>query len=143
MRTRDIEIGETYQIEIPWQLPESRYPHPTTTVADVAAWWQLITLRGTRFALSVIGIDPTGARPTVDGIRSVTSTGAVVALTPEQCLQLGLPIGAYEIVGHLQTTAGDPVRLPEVQTLTVPTRWLHPLDEQRPPTHRDVDRTSW
>ena len=49
-----------------------------------------------------------------------------VWLTGEQVAQLPLPPGGYEIHREVHPTGGRPVKVPEVDTLRVPVRWLYP-----------------
>lgn len=72
------------------------------------------------------------------GERVVSQASVNVQLTDEQVAGLGLPPNAYWIHGVLRDDTGTPVELPAVEELWVPTRWLHPVDVARPPTHRDL-----
>jgi hypothetical protein len=131
VRLRDVHVGETYLVEVPHRLPASRYP---ADVLGFGLWWQLAGLRGTRFHLTVTetGVDLAGT-PAVEGLRVHTGSHGVVDLTVEQVAALGLPPGVYRIQGVVQRLDGGLVELPDVQTLRVAVRWLHPLDQPRPP----------
>jgi hypothetical protein len=41
-------------------------------------------------------------------------------------------------MGMLVDAEGEPVELPRVGTLTVPIRWLHPMDEPVSPSRYDA-----
>lgn len=143
VRTRDVRIGETYVVEVPHDLPRSRYParHDDGCFAQ---WWRLQTLRGGRFRLTVTELDAAAAPPTAEGIRVVSRSWVRVDLTLEQALELGLPPGGYSVEGLLRDADGRPVELPDVDTVRVPVRWLRPGDFERvPPTHRDLDKLGW
>jgi hypothetical protein len=43
-----------------------------------------------------------------------------------------------QVMGMLLDAEGEPVELPRVGTLTVPIRWLHPMDEPVSPGHHDA-----
>lgn len=117
-------------------LPRSRYPHDEL---GFELWnsWQL--LRGTGFELTVVDTpDPADRLRLVEGIRAVGNTHVSLDLTDEQAAALGLPAFTsrrYHVHGQLFDEAGHVVMLPNVATLRVPARWLHPAghtDPQRP-----------
>jgi hypothetical protein len=135
MRTRDIEVGCTYMVLVPQRLPRSRYPDCDQPGSLTWAWsW----LRGGRFRLTVTGIDHTSYPTTVEGLRITANSRIAVMLTPEQADALGLPDGVFRVRGTLFDGEDRPVRLPEVEPLRVPARWLRPV-EQPCFTHRDID----
>lgn len=138
VRTRDVAVGGTYLVEVPHDLPPGRYPVDVDSAESAAAWLRLNMLRGARFPLTVTSVDTSGSRPTAQGLRTLFWSHARVALTLEQALELGLPPGAYEIAGQVSTPDGEPIELPHVEELTVPVRWLRPLDAPQRPTHRDI-----
>lgn len=143
VRTRDVRVGETYVVEVPHSLPQSRYP-AGRDAGGFARWWQLQTLRGGHFRLTVTEIDADAAPPAVEGMRVVQLSHVRVDLTREQALDLGLPPGAYSVEGLLRDVDDRPVELPDVDTVRVPIRWLHPGDFERvPQTHRDIDKLGW
>lgn len=140
MRVRDVRVGDTYLVEVPHQLPPSRYP---VDPLNPNLWWRLAWLRGARFRLSVTSIDRDADPPVVEGVRVVAQPFVVVDLTDEQIDDLGLPPGRYQVEGVLYDNDHQAVDLPEVESMQVPVRWLHPADAARPPTHRDIDQQRW
>ncbi|MGQ4619568.1 hypothetical protein [Nocardia sp. R7R-8] len=135
MRTRDIEVGCTYMVLVPQRLPRSRYPDCDQPGSLTWAWsW----LRGGRFRLTVTEIDRTSDPPIVEGLRITANSRIAVVLTSEQAHGLGLPTGVFRVRGTLFDGEDRPVRLPEVEPLRVPARWLRPV-EQLCLTHRDID----
>jgi hypothetical protein len=101
-------------------------------------------LRGCRLRLSVTAVDPQSAPPMVDGLRVVGDSSVEIDLSAEQVAALGLPPGDYRVSGLLRAGDGRYVELPQVDELRVPVRWLHPLDELRPPySHREVSGNRW
>ncbi|MEU2357896.1 hypothetical protein AB0N77_37425 [Streptomyces misionensis] len=67
------------------------------------------------------------------------STRVTVELTEDQAQQAGLPPGdGYQVSGLLLDDEGDPVELPRIGILTVPLRWLHPMDTPVSPSHHDA-----
>ncbi|MEU3078756.1 hypothetical protein [Streptomyces laurentii] len=133
MRTKDVRVGESYRCEVPGSLPTRRYnPH---TIGD--SWLPLIWLRGTFFTLTITDVD-TQAR-TAQGLRVGSTARLTIELTDDQAATAGLPPGhTYRLDGTLLDADDEPVELPRVGELTVPTRWLHPLDTPPPPAHRDA-----
>ncbi|MCZ0209588.1 hypothetical protein OZK63_29705 [Streptomyces sp. UMAF16] len=130
MRTKDVRVGETYRCEVPLALPWRRYR--PETMGD--SWLPLSWLRGTYFQLSVVDVD-TIAR-TAQGLVIGASPRVTVELTEDQAQEAGLPPeGGYQVSGTLLDAEGEPVELPRVGTLTVPLRWLHPVDTPVSPSH--------
>ncbi len=135
MRTRDIEVGCTYMVLVPQRLPRSRYPDCDQPGSLTWAWsW----LRGGRFRLTVTEVDDTSDPTIVEGLRITANSRIAVVLTTEQANELGLPVGVFRVRGTLFDGEDRPVRLPEVEPLRVPARWLRPV-EQPCFTHRDID----
>ncbi|UGT69616.1 hypothetical protein LTT66_05340 [Nocardia gipuzkoensis] len=135
MRTRDIEVGCTYMVLVPQRLPRSRYPDCDQPGSLTWAWsW----LRGGRFRLTVTEVDGTSDPAIVEGLRITANSRIAVVLTAEQANELGLPVGVFRVRGTLFDGEDRPVRLPEVEPLRVPARWLRPV-EQPCFTHRDID----
>ncbi|MHB6912720.1 hypothetical protein [Streptomyces sp. DB-54] len=134
MRTKDVRVGETYRCEVPLALPLRRYR--PETMGD--SWWPLTWLRGTYFPLAVVDVD-TAAR-TVQGLVMIeVSTRVTVELTEDQVQEAGLPPGdGYQVSGILLDAEGEPVELPRINTLTVPVRWLRPVDTPVSPSHHDA-----
>ncbi|MFJ7497942.1 hypothetical protein ACIQZB_44050 [Streptomyces sp. NPDC097727] len=133
MRTKDVRIGQTYRCEVPFALPAARYRPETLG----SSWWALSSLRGTYFPMTVVDID-LQAR-TVEGLRVAATTRITVDLTDDQVQAVGLPPGhGYQVMGMLLDVEGEPVELPRVASLTVPIRWLHPMDEPVSPSHHDA-----
>ncbi|MFK4088325.1 hypothetical protein ACI2LF_29700 [Kribbella sp. NPDC020789] len=126
MRSGEVEVGTTYLVEVPHVLEAER----RLTFG---------ALRGATFPLTVTTVEETE----VEGIRSVLSPTTAVTLTADQCLELGLPEGTYEIIGNLRTPDGTPIVLPRVQTLTVPIGWLVPFTDDRPHGHWDATGSLW
>ncbi|MGW1598799.1 hypothetical protein [Streptomyces sp. NPDC002343] len=133
MRTKDVRVGETYRCEVPLALPWRRYR--PETMGD--SWLPLSWLRGTYFQLSVVDVDATAR--TAQGLVMGASPRVTVELTEDQAQEAGLPPGGgYQVSGMLLDAEGEPVELPRVGTLTVPLRWLHPVDTPVSPSHRDA-----
>lgn len=133
MRTKDVRVGQTYRCEVPFALPYRRYR--PETMGD--SWWALSWLRGTHFPLSVTDVD-TEAR-TAQGLRMAATTRITVELTEDQVEAAGLPPGhSYQVTGMLLDADGEPVELPRVAALTVPVRWLHPMDTPVSAGHHDA-----
>ncbi|TDD51255.1 hypothetical protein E1263_30250 [Kribbella antibiotica] len=126
MLNGEVEVGTTYLVEVPHVLEAD---HRLTFGA----------LRGATFPLTVTALEASEA----EGIRSVLSPTTAVTLTVEQCRELGLPEGEYEIVGNLRMPDGTPIVLPRVQTLTVPIAWLVPFTDDRPSGHWDATGSLW
>lgn len=101
-------------------------------------------LRGSQFELTVVDLDPAATPPTARGVRMVTTSSVVLALSVEQAAELGLDPGAYEISGYIRRlgTRRD-VELPEVDELTVPVWWLRPLESVPSRNHRDLTGRQW
>jgi len=128
VRTKDVRLGETYRVQVPSSLPSHRYQQEPFT----GGFWHLLWLRGHWFHLTVTSID-TEAR-TAQGVRIGSTTRITVELTDEQAEAAGLPPGVvYRVRGMLEDSEGEPVELPWLTTLTVPIRWLYPLDSPPPP----------
>ncbi|SEB30536.1 hypothetical protein SAMN04490357_0047 [Streptomyces misionensis] len=134
MRTKDVRVGETYRCEVPLALPWRRYR--PETLGD--SWWPLSWLRGRYFLLTVVDVD-TAARTAQGLMMTGASTRVTVELTEDQAQEAGLPPGGgYLVSGILLDAEGEPVELPRVGTLTVPLRWLHPVDTPVSPSHHDA-----
>ncbi|MFE2384571.1 hypothetical protein [Streptomyces misionensis] len=134
MRTKDVRVGETYRCEVPFALPWRRYR--PETMGD--SWWPLSWLRGMYFPLAVVDVD-TAARTAHGLVMIEGSTRVTVELTEDQAQQAGLPPGdGYQVSGLLLDDEGDPVELPRIGILTVPLRWLHPMDTPVSPSHHDA-----
>ncbi|MCX5589540.1 hypothetical protein [Streptomyces erythrochromogenes] len=133
MRTKDVRVGEIYRCEVPVALPWRRYR--PETMGD--SWWPLSWLRGTYFPLSVVDVDATAR--TAHGLVMRASPRVTVELTEDQAREAGLPPGGgYQVSGMLLNAEGEPVELPRIGTLTVPLRWLHPVDTPVSPSHHDA-----
>lgn len=145
VRTSDVRIGETYVVEVPHRLPRDRYPRPDThELPAFVRWWRLVMLQGSRFRLTVTDLDRDTKPPMVDGLRVVPRSDVRLDLSVEQVAELGLPPGAYCVRGTLTDIDGEPVELPDVESMRVPARWLYPLDADRPRwSHRDADERPW
>lgn len=129
VRTKDVRGGQTYRCEVPYTLPTRRY-------GQEPSFWQLLWLRGKWFHLTVTDVD-LQAR-TVQGLRIGSTSRITVELTDDQAEAAGLPPGrAYRVEGRLTDPEGEPVEIPALATLTVPIRWLHPLDSP-PPAYGDA-----
>ncbi|MFG3525041.1 hypothetical protein ACGF5S_32620 [Nocardia nova] len=139
MRARDVQVGHTYVVLVPHRLPAARYPDrqiPGTFM------WVAALLTGARFRLTVTGIDLDACPPTAEGLRLIERAHTDVALTRDQATALGLPPGqGYRIVGMLIDHTGHPARVPALETIRVPLRWLHCAEDPRlhRDSHRDAD----
>ncbi|MGA4786964.1 hypothetical protein [Nocardia sp. AB354] len=139
MRARDIRIGHTYVVLVPHRLPAARYPdreRPGTSM------WMAGLMTGARFRLTVTSVDPTAEPATAQGIRLIERAHAAIMLTDDQAAAIGLaPEQGYCGVGSLIDHNGLPARVPSLETIRIPVRWLHTIDDphlQRC-THRDAD----
>ncbi|MGA5431217.1 hypothetical protein ACPCVL_31065 [Streptomyces koyangensis] len=133
MRTKGARLGETYRCKVPFALPYRR--NRPETMGD--SWWPLSWLRGTYVPLSVVDVD-TAAR-TAHGLVMRASTRVTVELTKDQVQEAGLtPGGGYRVSGMLLDVEGEPVELPRIGTLTVPLRWLHPVDAPVSTSHHNA-----
>ncbi|MET9083644.1 hypothetical protein ABZX77_17410 [Streptomyces sp. NPDC004237] len=128
MRTREIQVGETYMVCVPQRLPPHVRDRRPGSREEFTAGLRLHLYRGNRFDLTVTAVDP--VKRTVDGYESATTSRVRLALTLEQVITLGLPdiTGHYEIEGTLpDVEANAPVELPTSCSYTfIPTRWLLP-----------------
>lgn len=116
----------------------------SATVEDLRLSMRWHHLRGSQFELTVVDIDPAATPPTVHGVRMVTTSSVVIALSLEQVAELGLEPGAYEISGYVRrlgTRSG--VEVPEVDELTVPVWWLRPLESPKSRNHSDLTGREW
>lgn len=147
MRLREIERGGTYRVEVPHQMPESRYPMPkgeAATQATIGAWWRLITLRGKQFTLTVVDIDEKASPPTVQGLRTLTHSQVSITLNDDQAADLGLPLpGTYVVEGIVRNVDGRSVEVPDIEELEVPARWLRPVDSAPSRNHYDITGSDW
>lgn len=132
-----------YLVEVPHRLPPARYPHTTSDFDAFLQRLRLDLLRGGRFPMTVTGLEATGPRPIAEGLLMQAHSRVRIALTEQQRDELGLPAGEYYVEGSLRTADDTPVDLPAVETLRVPTRWLHPVTDDRPPTHRQIGMHGW
>ncbi|MFC7221465.1 hypothetical protein ACFQLX_25340 [Streptomyces polyrhachis] len=104
---------------------------------DGDSWWPLSWLRGTYFPLSVVDVDTTAR--TAHSLVMRASTRITVELTEEQAREVGLPLGSgHQVCGMLLDAEGEPVELLRIDTLTVPLRWLHPVDMPVSTSHHDA-----
>jgi hypothetical protein len=129
MRTREIQIGETYMVCVPQRLPHGIRDRVPKTRQEFAAHLRLHLARGDRFDLTVTAVDPRAR--TVDGVEETTTSRVRLALTLEQVIILGLPdiTGHYEIEGVVhEADTYTPVELPtSCPYMSIPARWLLPL----------------
>ena len=99
-------------------------------------------LAGGRFLLTVTSIDHDTEPVTVEGLRLIERANTDLELTYGQAAALGLPGGqGYRVTGMLIDRAGHPARVPAVEAVRVPARWLCPPSHPRlqRATHRDAD----
>lgn len=135
-----MEIGHTYVVLVPHRLPIARYPARRLPGTPM---WVASLLAGTRFRITVTGIDRDTTPATAEGLRVIERSHTDIALTDTQAIALGLPAGqGYRIVGMLVDRTGRPARVPSLETIQVPVRWLYPPDDPRlqHATHRDADQ---
>lgn len=133
MRTKDVQVGQTYRCEVPFALAYRRYR--PETMGDF--WWALSWLRGTYFPLSRHGRRHRGPyRPgPADGLHHPRHGGAHRGPGRGRHFPPG---HGYQITGMLLDAEGEPVPLPRVAALTVPLRWLHPMDTPVSGGHHDA-----
>ncbi|MBN9748598.1 hypothetical protein DMP23_47785 [Amycolatopsis sp. A1MSW2902] len=134
----DVEVGQTYDVVVPEQLPRSRYPSPP---GRFGLWDQLRLQRGERFAMTVTGTDPDADPPMVDGLRVITAGYVEVLLVDDQVAQLGLPPGSYRIAGMVRPDrdGGRIVEFPHTIRSQVPARWLRRPARPVPTVAVDLD----
>ncbi|MFD7645714.1 hypothetical protein ACFV4P_34300 [Kitasatospora sp. NPDC059795] len=128
MRPQDIHPGQTYIAKIPKTLPTS-HPSLLPTAENPLQPLHLSFNRGERFNFAVTAINDDG---TVTGARLAQSARAAITLTEEQANLLGLPAGTYAIEGTVTDEDDNPVQRPIQIPLTIPARWLSPLEEPIP-----------
>lgn len=133
VRVRDVQVGGTYLVQVPHELPRDRWPWDPW---DPRMWLRMVWLRGRRFALSITELDQDERM--VTGERMTEQHAVTVELTAEQVAGLGLPPGRYWLNGSLLDVDDHRVELPAVEQLRVPTRWLRAIDAARGPSHRDL-----
>ncbi|MFF9627296.1 hypothetical protein [Streptomyces griseosporeus] len=76
---------------------------------------------------------------TAQGLVMGPSSRITVELTENQALQAGLPPwDGHQVPGMLLDAESEPVEVPRINTLTVPIRWLHPVDTPASPSHHDA-----
>ncbi len=134
-----MEIGRTYVVLVPHRLPIARYPERELPGSPA---WVAGLLTGARFRLTVTSVDRSTDPATVEGLRLIERAHTDLALTDAQAAALGLSPGqGYRVVGMLIDRTGRPARVPSLETLRVPVRWLRPAEDQRlrRDTHRDAD----
>ncbi|WP_157104391.1 hypothetical protein [Nocardia kruczakiae] len=139
MRARDVEIGHTYVVLVPHRLPIARYPERELPGTPI---WVAGLLAGARFRLTVSSIDRDTHPATAEGLRLIERAHTDIALTSAQAADLGLPAGqGYRVVGMLVDRTGRPARVPSLETIRVPVRWLYPAEDPRllAKPHRDAD----
>ncbi|WP_156511449.1 hypothetical protein [Nocardia nova] len=139
MRARDVQIGHTYVVLVPHRLPIARYPERELPGTPM---WVARLLAGTRFQITVTSIDRDTKPVTVQGLRLVERAHTDIALTDTQATALGISPGhGYRVIGMLVDHTGHPARVPSLETIQVPVRWLRPPDDPRlrHDTHRDAD----
>ncbi|MBV7707866.1 hypothetical protein NOVA_34315 [Nocardia nova] len=139
MRAREVCTGQTYVVLVPHRLPADRYPdreRPGTSM------WVARLLAGARFRLTVTSVDCDSEPATVEGLRLIERAHTDIELTDSQAAVLGLSAGrGYRVTGMLVDATGRPARLPSLERIRVPVRWLCPPDHPRlqRATHRDAD----
>ncbi|MFC8454605.1 hypothetical protein [Kitasatospora sp. NPDC057223] len=128
MRTRDVEIGETYIASIPQRLPQE-LRRPGESAEQWRANMQLHLVRGRRITVTVTAL---GDQPdTVIVSRDIPAGRVALRLTAEQGAALDLAKGQeYEIDGIVRDAHGRAIVFPTTVFHTIPARWLHPADEQ-------------
>lgn len=139
MRAREVKIGHTYVVLVPQRLPAARYPDREVPGTSM---WVAGLLTGARFRFTVTGIDYDTAPVIVEGLRLIERAHTDVELTDDQATALGLlPGQGYHIVGLVLDRRGHPARLPCLETIRVPIRWVYAADDPRlrRRTHRDAD----
>lgn len=131
-------VGETYRCEVPYDVRRSRHvvgdqADPVARQIEIMRWTHLAA---TRFPLTIVDVDRDRRPATAQGIRSKMTSMIRVDLTLDQQLELALPPGAYYVEGilHRVDDVGSVVDLPDLEVLTVPTRWLHPLNSPLSPS---------
>ncbi|WP_063000864.1 hypothetical protein [Nocardia mikamii] len=139
MRARDVKIGHTYVVLVPHRLPVARYPDrelPGTSM------WVAGLMTCARFRLTVTSVDNDTDPVIAEGLRLIERAHTDIELTPAQATALGLAPGqGYHLVGMLIDHHGHPARVPCLETIRVPIRWLYAADDPRLQhrTHRDAD----
>lgn len=140
VRARDVEVGHTYAVLVPFRLPAGRYPDRDRLGSST---WIASFLTGARFRLTVTCVDRSATPASVEGLRLIERAHTEVPLTPEQAGALGLPPERrYRAVGSVVDEEGRVIHLPDVEPMRVPARWLRHLDDPQllERTDRDADR---
>lgn len=104
--------------------------------------WVARLLAGARFRLTVTSIDHDTDPVMVEGLRLIERAHTDIELTAGQAAMLGVAPGrGYRVTGMLVDRTGRPARIPALETVRVPVRWLCPPDHPRlqRATHRDAD----
>jgi hypothetical protein len=140
MLLRDLQVGETYTVEVPELLPEQRF---SLDALGFAVWWQWQRLRGCGFEFTVTALPcrtAGDADPLITGVRVAGDAYVEVHLSHAQVDELGLPARhGYRVVGTLLDDQGHPVTLPKTLRMRVPLSWLSPAGEDRPARFRPLD----
>lgn len=140
MLLRDLQVGETYTVDVPELLPEQRF---SLDALGFTVWWQWQRLRGCGFEFTVTQLpaQPAGEPdPLVTGVRVAGDAYVDVRLSGAQVDELGLPSHhGYRVAGTLVDDQGRPVTLPKTRRMTVALSWMSPLSEARPARFRPLD----
>jgi len=134
-----VEIAHTYVVLVPHRLPIARYPERELSGTPI---WVAGLLAGARFRLTVTSIERDTDPATAEGLRLIERAHTDIALTSGQAADLGLPAGqGYRVVGMLADRTGRPARVPSLETIRVPVRWLYTAEDPRllAKPHRDAD----
>ncbi|MFI6850040.1 hypothetical protein OG535_39995 [Kitasatospora sp. NBC_00085] len=129
MRTAQVRVGKAYLVRVPARLPYDRCPPDTTDLDSVLLHWRRWIRAGAEFELTVTDLPEPDGEHMVAGVLVAAHSGVRVRLTDDQAVELGLPPGVgYVVTGTLADLTGAPVELMTSTPMTVPARWLHPLD---------------
>ncbi|MFJ9520609.1 hypothetical protein ACIRPK_20450 [Kitasatospora sp. NPDC101801] len=131
MKTADVHVGESYLVRVPQRLPYDRYP-PGDTERSVRMHWLRFISSGEEFELTVTEPPQADGEHLVAGLIVKPHSGVRVQLTDDQAEGLSLPPGVgYVVRGSLEDLAGTRVELMSATPMTVPVRWLRPVDAAR------------
>ena len=119
----DIVVGQTYRVHLP------RRSDAALVLTDLTMLFWVLG-EADDFDLTVTATDAVvGDRPAVTGVRIEETSQVSTPLPKATAARLGLPADVdYLVRGAIVDAAsGRVVRLPTVETVTIPTAWLLPL----------------
>lgn len=133
MRSDEVHAGQTYRVHITRRDNPAQYltGDPERAEADLGLFVMALSEAVNDFDLTITATGQTlGSEPAVTGIRMSETSRVCTPLPAEAAERLGLSTDVeYLVEGILKdAVTGNVVSLPSDQTLTVPVRWLRPLE---------------